>query len=119
MKRSRLCTVLTLVFLMFPNPPISAKTKNELSFSAEEMEIYASFFNKFLNEHKVVAVLVDKTDRLKLSESDLRDRCMSGIELPGTPQTRPFSHSLGSRFVEQVRPTLVDPTDCDHHTTVT
>jgi len=84
-------------------------TKNQPSLTADQIDIYVFFFNKLLSEHKVRAILVDPTEQLELSEYDLRDACMSGIEIPGAGQRKFYSQSLGPEFIAQIKPRLIDP----------
>jgi hypothetical protein len=99
------CLVLSLPLFM----SCAKTTKNQQSLTAEQIDIYVLFFNKLLSEHKVKAVLVDHTEQLELSEYDLKDACMSGIEIPSAEQRNFYAHSLGPEFIALIKPRLTEP----------
>src|SRR5580704_16075128 len=99
------CLVLSLPLLM----SCAKATKDQQSLTAEQIDIYVLFFNKLLNEHNVNAVLVDHTEQLKLSEYDLKDACLSGIEIPNAEQRTFYAGSLGPEFIALIKPRLTHP----------
>jgi hypothetical protein len=84
-------------------------SKNQQSLTTEQIDIYVLLLNKVLSEHNVNAVLVDHTEQLKLSEYDLKDACLSGIEIPSAEQRTFYAGSLGPEFIALIKPRLTHP----------